>query len=251
MLFLSKRKFYIRFRRRGIWNWVYCWISKASCWNHIYLFSWFGCSDHHPNALSSPFSSLSLSLSLCTSALSQILISQTLDSLKLQKNPQFHNHPLSLSLSLSVRVLGALSNPVSVCVRFAFLDLSRSLSFSFLLKFRDPTTVRFLIWRKASSIYQTISSHLSRPITPGPPKVLPTTTTSPRSSRSLLHSFAFNVYRCFFFFFLLLDLRTYLMDLIDADSMRGLGLCWSETISNSLCSTISFSVFFFNLSFVN
>ena len=200
MLFLSKRKFYIRFRRRGIWNWVYCWISKASCWNHIYLFSWFGCSDHHPNALSSPFSSLSLSLSLCTSALSQILISQTLDSLKLQKNPQFHNHPLSLSLSLSVRVLGALSNPVSVCVRFAFLDLSRSLSFSFLLKFRDPTTVRFLIWRKASSIYQTISSHLSRPITPGPPKVLPTTTTSPRSSRSLLHSFAFNVYRCFFFF---------------------------------------------------
>ena len=143
------------------------------------------------------------------------------------KKPPISQPPLSLSLSLSlsVRVLGALSNPVSVCVRFAFLDLSRSLSFSFLLKFRDPTTVRFLIWRKASSIYQTISSHLSRPITPGPPKVLPTTTTSPRSSRSLLHSFAFNVYRCFFFFFLLLDLRTYLMDLIDADSMRGLGLC--------------------------
>ena len=149
--------------------------------------------------------SLSLSLSLCTSALSQILISQTLDSLKLQKTPNFTttslSFSLSLSLSLSVRVLGALSNPVSVCVRFAFLDLSRSLSFSFLLKFRDPTTVRFLIWRKASSIYQTISSHLSRPITPGPPKVLPTTTTSPCSSRSLLHSFAFNVYRCFFFFF--------------------------------------------------
>ena len=161
------------------------------------MFSWFGCSDHHPNALSSPFSSLSLSVHKCSLSNTDFPNPRFPET---PKNPQFHNH-LSLSLSLSLRVLGALSNPVSVCVRFAFLDLSRSLSFSFLLKFRDPTTVRFLIWRKASSIYQTISSHLSRPITPGPPKVLPTTTTSPRSSRSLLHSFAFNVYRCFFFFF--------------------------------------------------
>ena len=134
MLFLSKRKFYIRFRRRGIWNWVYCWISKASCWNHIYLFSWFGCSDHHPNALSSPFSSLSLSLSLslCTSALSQILISQTLDSLKLQKNPQFHNHPsLSLSLSLFLCACSRSSLQSSECV--CSLCFFRSFSLSIFL----------------------------------------------------------------------------------------------------------------------
>ena len=134
-----------------------------------------------------------------------------------------------------------------MCSLCFFRSFSLSLSLSFLLKFRDPTTVRFLIWRKASSICQTISSHLSRPITPGPPKVLPTTTTtSPRSSRSLLHSFAFNVYRCFFFFFL--DLRTYLMDLIDVDSMRGLGLCWSETISYSLCAPLFHFLFFFSTS---
>ena len=134
--------------------------------------------------------------SLCTCPLSLSLSNTDFPNPRFPetpKNPQFHNHlSLSLSFFLSLCVLGALSNLVSVCVLGAL---------SFLLKFRNPTTVRFLIWRKASSIYLTISSHLSRSITPGPPKVLPTTTTSPRSSRSLLHSFAFNVYRCFFFFF--------------------------------------------------
>ena len=130
MLFLSKRKFYIRFRRRGIWNWVYCWISKASCWNHIYLFSWFGCSDHHPNALSSPFSSLSLSLSVHKCSLSNTDFPNPRFP-ETPKKPPISQPPLSLSLSLSLCACSRSSLQSSECV--CSLCFFRSFSLSIFL----------------------------------------------------------------------------------------------------------------------
>ena len=77
------------------------------------------------------FFSLSLSLSLCTSALSQILISQTLDSLKLQKTPNFTTTSLSFSLSLSLSACSRSSLQSSECV--CSLCFFRSFSLSIFL----------------------------------------------------------------------------------------------------------------------
>lgn len=133
------------------------------------LISWFGCSDHHPNP-PSPFSSVSLRYrSLSLRKCSQQTLSETLDF----PNP---SPSLSLPLSLSLTALALRlrsSNPqcvyVCLCVHLCWLirsSLSLSLS---LVQVHHLLTIQ---WRKASSIYRTISSYPSRPIIPGPPKVL-------------------------------------------------------------------------------
>lgn len=117
----------------------------------------------HPFPLSRFAIALSLSLRKC----SQQTVSETLD---------FPNPSPSLSLSLSLTALALRlrsSNPqcvyVCLCVHLCWLirsSLSLSLS---LVQVHHLLTIQ---WRKASSIYRTISSYPSRPIIPGPPKVL-------------------------------------------------------------------------------
>jgi hypothetical protein len=144
--------------------------------------------------------------------------SQNTDSetLKLQ-NHQFHNQLsffffllLFCSLSVSIYSLAlcvSSSNPLCACLRCLFRSFTLSVSIA-LAQVRDSSTFR---WRKASSIYQTISFHLSLPITPGPPKVLH----APILYFIFHSSFIFNVSLPYRFRF------AYLMDLLDSDLIRG------------------------------
>lgn len=121
----------------------------------LYSISWFGCSDHHPNPHPFLLPEPSLSISLCSVLLLYKLFFETLASLEFQNLPY-------LSVALSLYCL--CSSGASI---HCFL-----LPFS-ISSLPDFVTFPPFLWRKASSIYLTISSPPNRPISPGPPKVLP------------------------------------------------------------------------------
>ena len=143
------------------------------------------------------------------------------------KNPQFHNHPsLSLSLSLFLCACSRSSLQSSECV--CSLCFFRSFSLSIFLVLAqvsrpDDRSIPDMAEGKLDLPDDLLSSK------PSDHSWSAKGTTYYHYFTTLFSLFtSFFCFQCLsvlFFFFLLLDLRTYLMDLIDADSMRGLGLC--------------------------